>query len=613
MAVTVPMTHPAADFFAAHWSGQRSCCVLDTGFAKGESFLASWRRWRNHSARPTLLHYAAILSPHAAAALQTALHLLPPEPDAQALANQCYGLGPGFHRILLQDGQVSLTLCVGELQAVLAQLEMQADAVWLAPAQQAWDKWTWKALARNCRRGTAIGFADTAMAQAPALAEAGFMVQTPLPAANTRHTNGCHALYNPHWEIRTSRRTTPCPARAPGRCAIVGAGIAGASIARALALRGWQVLMLDAQPTIAGGASGLPVGLVVPHHSADDNPRSRMSRVGTRLMLQHAERLLQSGQDWGPGGVFERNVEASDVSAVEAELLAGPVPHPDANGWASPRSYGGLPGLWHPHAAWIKPAQLVAQWLDHPKIHFLGNAAVHVLERKKSQWLLRAADGTELACADTVVFANAHGCVELLQRSVAAQAPDFPWVPDLAGKLGAMERMLGTLSLGPCPPAAPTAPDAPLDAEGAPPPFPVNGHGSLVWGVPTVQGRFWYAGSTFRTDAAQHADLAQEHATNLRKLALLLPAVAKTVAAQFHTGQVQAWQGSRCISHDRLPLVGPLEDGTAPTLWMSTGMGARGLSFSALCAELLVAQLGGEPLPLERNLAQALDTRRRRR
>lgn len=110
-----------------------------------------------------------------------------------------------------------------------------------------------------------------------------------------------------------------------------------------------------------------------------------------------------------------------------------------------------------------------------------------------------------------------------------------------------------------------------------------------------------------------HADLAQEHAANLGKLAALLPEVAKTVAAQFRTGQVQAWQGSRCISHDRLPLVGPLEDGPAPTLWISAGMGARGLSFSALCAELLVAQLGGEPLPLERNLARALDTRRSRR
>jgi tRNA 5-methylaminomethyl-2-thiouridine biosynthesis bifunctional protein len=42
-------------------------------------------------------------------------------------------------------------------------------------------------------------------------------------------------------------------------------------------------------------------------------------------------------------------------------------------------------------------------------------------------------------------------------------------------------------------------------------------------------------------------------------------------------------------------------------------MGARGLSFSALCAELLAAWLGGEPLPIENNLAKLLATNRMQR
>ena len=89
--------------------------------------------------------------------------------------------------------------------------------------------------------------------------------------------------------------------------------------------------------------------------------------------------------------------------------------------------------------------------------------------------------------------------------------------------------------------------------------------------------------------------------------------MAQTLSPQFSQQQVGAWQGSRCIAHDRLPLVGPLEDGEQPSLWLCAGMGARGLSFSALCAELLVAWLGGEPLPVESNLARSLSTRRVRR
>jgi tRNA 5-methylaminomethyl-2-thiouridine biosynthesis bifunctional protein len=176
------------------------------------------------------------------------------------------------------------------------------------------------------------------------------------------------------------------------------------------------------------------------------------------------------------------------------------------------------------------------------------------------------------------------------------------WIDGLTEKLAAMERLYGTLSLGPCP--EPGARDAGRV------PFPVNGHGSLVWGVPTASGPHWYAGSTFRSDAAQHADLAQEHAANRLKLATLLPQAAHAVATQFAGGRVQAWQSERCVSHDRLPLVGPLDQGTEPTLWLSAAMGARGLSFSALCAELLVAQVCCEPLPVERTLARALDTRR---
>jgi tRNA 5-methylaminomethyl-2-thiouridine biosynthesis bifunctional protein len=39
-------------------------------------------------------------------------------------------------------------------------------------------------------------------------------------------------------------------------------------------------------------------------------------------------------------------------------------------------------------------------------------------------------------------------------------------------------------------------------------------------------------------------------------------------------------------------------------------MGSRGLTFAALCAELLAARLHGEPLPLDRRLALALDATR---
>jgi tRNA 5-methylaminomethyl-2-thiouridine biosynthesis bifunctional protein len=42
-------------------------------------------------------------------------------------------------------------------------------------------------------------------------------------------------------------------------------------------------------------------------------------------------------------------------------------------------------------------------------------------------------------------------------------------------------------------------------------------------------------------------------------------------------------------------------------------MGSRGLTFAALCAELLAARLHAEPLPLPARLAAALDVQRQLR
>lgn len=601
-----PAPHPAVAHLCTYWAAQAAWTVLDTDFGTARTFLDIWQCWRTQARRPHMLHYVGVLSSSDAADLAQALQT----PDAataptlsSTLAADCYGLGDGFHRLLLEGGQISLTLCVGDLATVLAQQTMQAHTIVAGACARRWDKWLLKALARHSQRGTALVFGNE-WPQPELLDAAGFVLQAPTPQSHPRY-----AVFQPRWTVRNTRRSSAAPLVTPGRCAVIGAGIAGASVARALALRGWQVDVLDAQAQPAGRASGLPVGLVVPHHSADDSPRSRMSRVGTRLMLQHARQLLRQGQDWKPGGVMELDIDTNALDAVEAEVhsqaqdagsRSGSGP---SSGWASPTRYGEASALWHPHAAWVQPARLVAQWLNHARIQFHGHASVHMLERRGTQWQLQGEDGRVLAHADTVVFANAYACAALVQRMQAGTAPDLAWAPGLHDKLHALQALHGTLSMG--------LVDA--DAASAWPAFPVNGHGSFVSGVPTAQGAGWFAGSTFQSTVAAHADLSSEHAANRHKLQALLPQVARDLAGQFERKEVQAWQGTRCVTHDRLPLVGPLDDAVQPTLWMSVGMGARGLSFSALCAELIAAWMGGEPLPIENNRAKGLSTLRMHR
>jgi tRNA 5-methylaminomethyl-2-thiouridine biosynthesis bifunctional protein len=138
------------------------------------------------------------------------------------------------------------------------------------------------------------------------------------------------------------------------------------------------------------------------------------------------------------------------------------------------------------------------------------------------------------------------------------------------------------------------------------PPFPVNGNGHFLPRVPLVERGAWMTGSTYGRGDADAAARPQDDAANLERVRELVPAAADVAQGAARRHQTRSWSGVRCASTDRRPLVGEVE----PGLWVSTAMGSRGLTFAALCAELLVARLHGEPLPIEARLAQALDAAR---
>jgi tRNA 5-methylaminomethyl-2-thiouridine biosynthesis bifunctional protein len=141
------------------------------------------------------------------------------------------------------------------------------------------------------------------------------------------------------------------------------------------------------------------------------------------------------------------------------------------------------------------------------------------------------------------------------------------------------------------------------------PPFPVNGHGHFLPRVPLVDRDAWITGSTYGRGDADESLRRADDAANLERVRQVLPRAAQAAEAALQRRETRSWSGVRCASMDRRPLAGELE----PGLWVSTAMGSRGLTFAALCGELIAARLHGEPLPLEARLAQALDARRQDR
>jgi len=528
--------------------------VLDTDFSDGARFLACWAAWKQDPRRPRVLHYVAVAENTPAGSA--------PAPQDDDLCRQWHGLEPGFHRLELSEGQVLLTLCIGPLQATLREQEFVADAVCVphtvdTAGRPVWDRWSLKALVRLCRRGTTLEMAGAPEDVLHSMTEAGFVLADTIVA-------GLHlGSFQPRWELPASRHRWRGPAAPVADCAIVGAGLAGAAAALSLARRGWKVTVLDAAPTAAAGASGLPVGLLVPQLSRDDGARTRLTRAGVRMTHQWCHTLLHSGADWAPCGVQQQLLDATPPDAV-----------------------------WHPNGAWIKPARLVAACLDHPDVLFRGGAAVAQVQRDGGDWLLLAADGAVLARARQLVIAAAAGSMPLLECIRRTMAPATAGLPHFKP----MQILGGQVSWG-------------MERAGDETHFPagpVNGHGSFVPHVPTDGAFAWVAGASYETDAPPRRDAHTIGLENLGRLARLLPDAAHALAPRFSAGEVHSWHGNRCATPDRLPMVGALQAGGMPPIWINASMGSRGLTYAVLCAELLAASLGGEPLPLEGSLARLL-------
>ncbi|MEO6319802.1 MAG: FAD-dependent 5-carboxymethylaminomethyl-2-thiouridine(34) oxidoreductase MnmC, partial [Polaromonas sp.] len=522
------------------WAGQPQWCVLETGFGLGLNFLVTWAAWKADPQRPRLLHFVSTEAFPASAddvlrSARTHPELLP---FAEELQRQLWGLLPGFHRLVFENGQVLLTLSIGDAKAILREHNFEADSVYLdgfSPLlnPDIWDIHTFKAVARCCRRGTRIATWTVARSVRDALAQCGFVVKK-VPGIPPKRDN-LQGDYQPEWEAKTNRIMQKRPLAA--RCVVIGAGLAGAAVAASLARRGWQVTVLDAASTPATGASGLPAGVLAAHVSPDDSVLSRLSRSGIRVMLQQAASLLQTGKDWSPTGVLEHCIE--HARKLPAAWQAGQPLASAARDWttlatAEQLEHCGLPpetpALWHVRAGWIKPASLVLAWLATPGVTWRGQSDARQLRRQADKWQVLDAAGQVLAPAELVVLAAGHGSGALAES--AGLAPSL-----------ALQAIRGQASWGLHAPGT----------AGALPAFPVNGHGSLVPAVPLDQGMAWVTGSTFERDTSSREIRPEDQQHNFSKLQTLLPPAAQVLANQFDNHQVQGWAGIRCATPSRLP------------------------------------------------------------
>ncbi len=574
----------------ARWQGRERFVILETGFGLGLNFLAAWQAWRADPQRCRRLHFVSIEKhPFTAADLAIAQQAWPEFAELAAELQQRWPLlTPGTHRLHLNDNRVVLTLIFGDATTQLREVDASVDAFFLdgfSPARnpELWSPYLCKALARLAAPSATLATWCLARPARDALAAAEFdLERRPGYAARREMLVG---------RFR-SRRPDRHPLPAERHAIVIGAGIAGSTTAHRLAAAGWQVTVLEQAAEPGSGASSNLAGMLRPLPSADDNRLSRLTRTGFL-----ATRALLAGLPdarWSPCGVLhlarEAEHEAQQRRAVEQlgfppELLQFVDRAEASRRLGQPVDIG---GWWFPNAGWVQPPSLCkAALAAFPKriaTHF--NAAVDRLEMvktgAKTGWRALDASGALLAEAPVLVMASGAAAPSFAQ---------FAWLPQVAAR--------GQVS------------HLPADAT---PPLDVVLF-QIGYAMPEIDGtRLIGASLSYEDDEA--AERVADHSDNLARLRLTLPGFAAGIDPATLHGRV----GFRPMSPDRLPIVGrvpaALPAGSnarlhalprQPGLWCVQGFGARGIVWSALMADLLVSQLEGEPLPLEKDLVDALD------
>jgi tRNA 5-methylaminomethyl-2-thiouridine biosynthesis bifunctional protein len=555
------------------WAAADRFTVVETGFGAGLNFLVTWQAWREDASAQARLHFVSVEKHPFAVADLARIHERCPqvEPLARALREGYPSLVPGFHRLHLDGGRVTLTLLFGEAAAMLQQLEARTDAFYLdgfAPARNPdmWNDRVFAELARLARPGATAATYSVAGPVRDGLARAGFVTDRRAGFASKREM--LVAQY-------PGQHAEPSPRR-QRRALVVGAGLAGTACAERLAQRGWEVQVLERHQAPAQEASGNPAGLMRPVFSPDWNTHSRFTVASYLYASRHHAGLARQGAPVraGEGGVlqlardatqFDKQQRMLDQFALPAEL-AQRVDVAQATELAGTVTAG--PGLWFPRASWVSPASLCGASLQAGAagIQTRFGVAVADLREDGGEWMALDAGGRRLAAAPVVILANAH-----LARALrpAAHLP--------------LRAVRGQVSLFPAPDAA--GPRIAVCREG--------------YVTPAIDG-VHCLGASFNEGVFEEHPRSEDHAANLQRLTRMLPDFGAGLDAAAFAGRV----AFRAMSPDRLPVLGQIN--AQPGLYACLALGSRGMTWSALAAELVASRIDGDPCPLERDLVAAL-------
>lgn len=569
------------------FANQKTFTIVETGFGAGLNFLAAWQLWREQCQPEAVLNYVSIEQhPLSLNDLKRSLNLWP---ELAELANRLIEDYPlplaGTHE--LNFGNVRLHLIYDDALSALSEQDAQANAWFLdgfSPIKNGdmWSGYLFKQIARLSGAETTLSTYTAASSVRKELLACGFEVKKRKGFAQKREMLTACMSEPRRWRSKTPWYESP-DTNKPEKVVIIGAGIAGASMAYALSKHGINSTVIG-QASIASGASGNPAGIVSPKETADDSMYGRFYRQAFLLSRQWID---ECGVDVISSGVAQLDYD-STVASRHKKIIAEhcfPESYAQFVDQSVCGKQSGLPvnadALFYAQALTVSPIDYCQKLFNQSKCSFIKDS-VSSLRYADKQWRVYA-QGQCIASATHCIIATAaipDWLKQYLPLQTSPQTGQLSWLES-----NDLEQLKQTI---------------------------------CYQGYIASVGDKHLLGATYE-DNTSLQPMAASDQENLDALASVLKKPIDVVNCS------PARRSTRWFSDDRLPIIGAVPDlssykktyaglkrgfagsrmGSAAYhtgLYVSLAHGSRGLTSAALAADWIAKDLAGQPNAVHRSI-----------
>ncbi len=588
----------------ARWKNSGNFIIAELGLGSGLNCILTIREWLNHlaeSKQDKCLHYIAIekypLSP------DTILELVSRYPELKKYYDELIANYPpaieGVHSRHLFDNRVVVHYRFMDAYAALKDECFNVDAWYLdgfAPAKnpEMWSEQLFEKLAQNSHIGTTCSTYTSAGFVKRNMQAAGFSVskvsgcgkKREILLAELNHKRPFSLKYKdkPWFEPPLKKEVSE------KKVTIIGAGIAGLSLAYALVKRGWAVTIIDKHADVAKEATSNPAPIVYPRLSINNDVDTEFYTAAYCYTL-HVFKTLQK-QNQQPFWFGDGLKQLMDKKRIRQIIKKFQFNSDFVS--ISDNQSSDLVTVEFPSAGVVLPAILCEVLKNEckKKLNIL-DAEVTNVNYVEKKW--QCLSGSQLINeTEMLIIANGTGINEL------GLSLRFP--------VEAIRGQVVVLNANPVSHQIKKTINADVHI------------------TPVINSKH-YLGATYTRNSGE---LAIDQNDNKR----LLESLNKIYPDMFKQDDCSdAWVGFRTMSKDRKPIIGAIPDkdffnkeyadirhgkvnkNYPPAhyltgLYISAAHGSRGFTSSFLCAEIIAGQIEGEPAPTSRRVLDYLNPSR---